>query len=304
MNCNIALLLTDFFSRTVFAGIRERLGGRVKAMLTGSAPLSSKVMDFLRIVFSCDVFEGYGMTETSAVSALTCPADITSGQIGVPAPCIEMKLVDIPEMGYTSKDEPHPRGEIWIRGPSCFSGYYKDEHNTRETMTEDGWIITGDVGEWDGQGRMSIIDRKKSLFKLAQGEYIAPEKVEAILSRNHLIAQAFVEGNSLQPAVVAVIVPNNETVLKWAKDTHGIEAESFEALCKDTEFNKALLAVIGKLGSSGTKELKGFEVPKAIYLEPQPFSVENDLLTPSFKLKRTVVRQKYQPIIEELYKHI
>ena len=144
----------------VFSAIKSKLGGRVRVMVTGSAPISSDVMDFLRVCFSCQVYEGYGQTETAAASAVTQINDWTSGHVGAPVPCNEIKLVDIPEMDYFSTDKPFPRGEICFRGENCFKGYYKDEAKTNETLI-DGWVHSGDVGMWDEQGRLHIIDRKK-----------------------------------------------------------------------------------------------------------------------------------------------
>jgi len=283
------------YDRLVFAGIREKLGGRVKAMLTGSAPLSAAVLDFLRVVFSCPVLEGFGMTESAAITTLTCPGDLTPGQIGLPAPCVEIKLVDIPEMGYTSADQPNPRGEICIRGTSIFTGYYRDAQNTAESL-RDGWLVTGDVGMWDGQGRLFLIDRKKALFKLAQGEYVAPEKIEAILCRSPLVAQAFVDGNSLRSSLVAIIVPDKEQVAGLVPRLNGA---AWADVCQDAEVKKAIMAELGKLKASG--DLKGFELPRAIHLEPELFSVDNGMLTPKFTLKRPIAKQRYAQVVTGLY---
>lgn len=284
----------------VFSSIKSKLGGRVKCILTGSAPLSPQVIDFMRVVFSCPVIEGFGMTETVAITALTCPGDLTTGTIGIPVPCCEVKLVDLPEMGYTSSDLPYPRGEIWVRGPSICAGYYKDPENT-EAALKDGWIISGDVGMWDKDGRLYIIDRKKSLFKLAQGEYFSPERVEAVLCRSTHIAQAYIEGNSLRSFLVAVIVPEREYVETWAADNLGLTGIEWEELCAHPELNAALLKKIQEFGSAGSKELKGFEIPRAIHLEPSLFSVDNDMLTPTFKLKRNIAKSRYAEAISRMY---
>jgi long-chain acyl-CoA synthetase len=299
-------LLTHWlYDRLVFSAIRERLGGRVKVMITGSAPLAGKVMDFLRVVFSCHVLEGYGMTETSAVSCLTCPGDLYCPQLGVPSPCVEAKLVDIPEMGYTTRDSPRPRGEIWIRGASCFSGYYRSPERTAEALTPDGWVVTGDVGEWDEAGRLLMIDRRKCLFKLAQGEYVSPERVEAVLARHPLVAQAFVEGNSLKASLVAVVVPDVPRLRAWYAQLSGGECGGMDLpalLARDPSIPALLARELGQaLGSRGSGELKGFEVPRALHLEAEAFSVENGLLTPTFKLKRSVAKAKYAPVLSTLY---
>jgi long-chain acyl-CoA synthetase len=288
------------WDRIVFGAIREKLGGRVRMMITGAAPIATEVIDFMRIAFSCDVCEGYGMTECCLIGAICAPHDVTPRQIGIPTPCVEMKLVDIPEMGYTCKDSPRPRGELWIRGASCFSGYYKAKEKTAEALTSDGWLVSGDVAELDELGRIYLIDRKKSLLKLAQGEYVAPEKIEAILCTQPMVAQAFVEGNSLKSYLVAVVVPDPDAVKGWAR-RQGIAGKRGKELMQDERVKQAILGAFDSLGSHGTAELKGFEIPRAIHLEPEPFSVENNLMTPTFKLKRAIARNKYKAVVEELY---
>jgi long-chain acyl-CoA synthetase len=148
-----------FWDKLVFNKIKEKLGGRVRFMGSGASPLSPDVMDFLRICFGCSVREGYGMTETSCVISAMDDGDNLSGHVGSPNPACEVKLVDVPEMNYTSDDQPYPRGEICVRGPIIFKGYYKDEEQTREILDGDGWLHTGDIGLWLPGGRLKIIDR-------------------------------------------------------------------------------------------------------------------------------------------------
>ncbi|KAJ3060907.1 hypothetical protein HDU98_003142, partial [Podochytrium sp. JEL0797] len=169
----------SFWDFLVFSGMRERLGGRVRLILTGAAPIGKHVLDFFRIMFSVDVVEGYGLTETCSVLTLTDRFDCSGDQVGYPMPGCQVKLISIPEMNY-SMDSPFSRGEICVRGPSVFQGYFKRPEETLEVLDEKGWFKTGDVGQWDAQGRLKIVDRKKSLFKLAQGEYVAPERIENI----------------------------------------------------------------------------------------------------------------------------
>jgi long-chain acyl-CoA synthetase len=164
------------------------------------------------------VLEGYGMTETSCLIALTPPGDPVTGHVGPPSPACEVKLDDLPEMGYTNADRPFPRGEICVRGPIVFQGYFKDEANTRDTIDSDGWLHTGDVGMWIQGGRLKIIDRKKNIFKLAQGEYVAPEKIENVYARSPFVLQSFVYGNSLRAQLVAVVIPDPEYLLPWARE--------------------------------------------------------------------------------------
>jgi len=188
----------------VFTKIRNRLGGRCKAMVTGAAPISPEVLDLLRIAFGCQVYEGYGQTEACAAISVTVTGDYSTGHVGCPLPCVELKLVDVPEMNYTAEDKPNPRGEICVRGTSVCQSYYKEPEKTREAIDADGWLHTGDVGEIQPNGTLKIIDRKKNIFKLAQGEYIAAEKIENVVIRSPFIEQAWVYGNSLQVFSIAV----------------------------------------------------------------------------------------------------
>ena len=156
----------------VFKNVKAKLGGNVRCMFTGSAPISKEVIEFLKVAFCCPVLEGYGQTENTASATITLSTDPSSGHIGVPAPQCMIKLRDVPSMGYTSEDKPFPRGEICVKGACVFKGYYKSEEKTKETLGDDGWLYSGDIGQWDEHGRLKIVDRVKNIFKLAQGEYV------------------------------------------------------------------------------------------------------------------------------------
>jgi long-chain acyl-CoA synthetase len=170
-------------------------------VISGAAPISSKSLEFLRVVFGTNIFEGYGQTESHAGLTITAFGDVWlpyGSHVGPPMPCNEVKLVDVPDMKYFSTDEPYPRGEICSRGPNVMLGYYKEQKKTEETIDADGWreylgltdvlgrlacsqsllsVHTGDVGCILPNGTIKIIDRVKNILKLAQGEYVAPEKV-------------------------------------------------------------------------------------------------------------------------------
>ncbi|RKP27272.1 hypothetical protein SYNPS1DRAFT_12943 [Syncephalis pseudoplumigaleata] len=286
------------WDRLVFGTVRSKLGGRVRLMISGSAPISPDVMDFLRICFSANVYEGYGQTETAAGLTLTARGDCESGHVGAPFPCCEVKLVDLPEMNYTSADKPYPRGEVCVRGNQVFREYYKLPEKTAEALDADGWCRTGDVGQWDEKGRLQIIDRAKNIFKLAQGEYIAPERIENVYQKHELVAQAFVYGHSLQATLVGIIVPDEEALRKFAA-SHKMGDKSFKELCESEEVRQHVLRQLNAFGKQN--DLKGFENVKNIRLEHEPFSVENDLLTPTFKIKRQPVQAKYQAVIDAMY---
>jgi long-chain acyl-CoA synthetase len=215
-----------------------------------------------------------------------------------------VKLVDIPEMSYLGSDAPHPRGEVCVRGPSLFAGYYKDPAQTAEVLGPDGWLHTGDVGEWLPGGRLRIIDRKKNIFKLAQGEYIAPEKIEGVYGRCPLVAQAFVYGDSLRAELVALVVPDPDTVLPWARERGLVPpgASPEEAVAKVCASPAAAAAVHAAMVAEGrAAKLRGFEQVAAITLTPDAFSVDNGLLTPTFKVKRAAAEKAFAGAIAAMY---
>lgn len=167
-----------FYDKVVFKKMKTLLGGRVRIMITGSAPISAEVLDFLKICFSAPLCEGYGMTETCAGSCITFLNDPETGIVGGPLQNVKIRLRDLPEMGYMSTDDP-PRGEICFWGPSIMKGYYKNPEKTAEAFHND-WLLSGDVGLIKPNGAIKVIDRAKNIFKLSQGEYIAPEKLENV----------------------------------------------------------------------------------------------------------------------------
>ncbi|CAA7267913.1 unnamed protein product [Cyclocybe aegerita] len=294
------------WDRLVFRKIQAVLGGNIQLCTSGSAPISIEVMDFLKIALACEVAEGhYGLTENCATTAKSWPLDSTaSGTVGPAQPVNEIKLVDVPAMGYTSEDKPNPRGELCVRGVNCFTTYYKDEKNTKEAVDEEGWFHTGDVGEVDSVGRFKIIDRVKNIMKLAQGEYVALEKIENLYSSTPLIAQIFVHGDGLQSYIVAVIVPDPIQLAAIASPLLGkkISPEDTPALaaaCKDERVVNHVMGVITKVAQQNG--LKGFETVKRVYLSLVPFSIDNNTLTPTMKIRRKDAYSLYKAEIDALY---
>ncbi|TPX45150.1 hypothetical protein SeMB42_g01596 [Synchytrium endobioticum] len=297
----------------VFRRVKALLGGNVKLITSGSAPISSDVLTFLRVVFSCEVVEGWGATETAASGTLNLQTDYNAGgKIGAIVPCCEIRLADIPEMKYTSTDKPFPRGEILIRGNNVFQGYYKEPEKTKEALV-DGWYYTGDVGLIDEIGRLQIVDRRKHIFKLAQGEYVAPEKLENVFLQSDYIMQCFIWGDSLQNSLVGVIVPEAETSIKFAMDKGwlpkgtpipalGVQSDAYVALSGDARFKAMVMSDIQKLGKK--HKLTGFEVPKDIHITAEMMSIDNGLLTPTLKVMRNVAAERYRPHIDAMYEKI
>ncbi|XP_064191093.1 long-chain-fatty-acid--CoA ligase 1a isoform X2 [Anguilla rostrata] len=287
----------SMWDKLIFSKVQASLGGRVRLMITGAAPVSPTVLTFLRAALGCQFYEGYGQTECTAGCTMSMPGDWTAGHVGPPLPCNFVKLVDVAEMNYFAANG---EGEVCVKGPNVFLGYLKDDEKTKEAIDEDDWLHTGDIGKWLPNGTLKIVDRKKHIFKLAQGEYIAPEKIENIYIRSDPVAQAFVHGDSLQACLVAIIVPDSDFLPGWAKKK-GIEG-SYSELCKSKELKNAILEDIVSLGKAGG--LKSFEQVKDITLHPEMFSVQNGLLTPTLKAKRNELRNYFREQIDELYSRI
>ncbi|XP_019856159.1 PREDICTED: long-chain-fatty-acid--CoA ligase 1-like [Amphimedon queenslandica] len=282
----------------VFGNIQKLLGGNVRLIITGSAPISERVVYFYQVAFGCYIVEGYGQTETSSGCTMSLPADTTCGHVGPPVPSAKVKVVDVPDLNYFASNG---EGEICFKGPSCTSGYFKEEEKTKALIDEDGWVHSGDIGKWLPNGTLKITDRVKHIFKLSQGLYIAPEKVENVCSRSPFIAQMFLYGDSLRSSCVAIVVPDEEVLMQWAGE-HDKGGKSFEELCTDEEVKKAIFEDLYNVGKRDG--LSSLEIPKAIELTSTAFSVENDLLTPTFKLKRPAARTKYMPDIVEMYSQL
>lgn len=179
----------------MFHKVQQKFGGRIRLFVVGSAPLASNVLNVVRCALGCIIVEGYGQTECTAPCTLTFPGDILASHVGPPLACCEIKVVDVPEMNYYACNG---EGEVCVKGSSVFVGYYKDPERTHDALDAQGWLHTGDIGKWMDNGTLKIIDRLKHIFKLAQGEYIAPEKIENILIRSPFVMQIFIHGDSLK----------------------------------------------------------------------------------------------------------
>ncbi|OLY80138.1 Fatty acyl-CoA synthetase A [Smittium mucronatum] len=294
------------YDRLVFDTTKAIISKNLEYAPTGSAPIEAHVLNFLRISLKAKMIDLYGMTETSSVALGQNSTDLSVNSSGIPADGMEVRLRDVPDMEYLVTDLPCPRGEVLLRGPTIFKEYFKDEKKTRETFTPDGWLATGDIGRINSDGTVSIIDRKKSLFKLSQGEYVSPEKVEITITKNPFIMQAFVYGVSTKDYLVAIVVPDELMFIPWAqkilsKSSDGAESNgTFQQLAQNETVRSTLLASIQETcRSSG---LNGFEIVKSILIEHVPFDVENNMLiTPTFKLKRFDAAKYYKLAIDKLY---
>ena len=294
----------------VFDKMKNILGGKIRFMLIGSAPMDSKILNFLRVTLSCEIVEGYGQTEDAAGILLTRTYDPIAGHLGGPGYSAELKLVDVPELEYKSTDiDPEtkkwrPRGELCVRGPVLFKGYLSQPDKTEEAVDKDGWLHSGDIAMIlpEHGNAFKIIDRVKNIFKLQQGEYVAPEKIENKLEKCKYVEQIFVYGDSLQNYLVGILVPRRDTVIEFL-NSKGIEAdkENYKNYFDDKDLINEILKEIETF--SRNNDIKGFEIVKKIHLSKEPFTVDNNLLTTTMKIKRHVAKNKFLEVINKLYEN-
>ncbi|OAY70857.1 Long chain acyl-CoA synthetase 1, partial [Ananas comosus] len=288
--------LADFLA---FSKIKARLGGRVRLIISGGAPLNTEIEEFLRVTSCAYVTQGYGLTETCGLSSNGVPDEMSLiGTVGVASTYTELRLEEVPEMGYDPLSVPS-RGEICVRGKTLFSGYYKNPELTKEVMI-DGWFHTGDIGEISPEGVLKIIDRKKNIFKLSHGEYVAAEYLEKVYGYLPIIEDIWVYGDSYRSMLVAVVAPHEDNTMKWA-ESNGHKG-SFYDICALEELKIYILQELKALAEKN--KLRGFECIKGVVVDPVPFNVERDLMTPTMKKKRSQMFKHYQSEIEKLYKNL
>ncbi|XP_056230779.1 long-chain-fatty-acid--CoA ligase 3a [Seriola aureovittata] len=292
---------TPLCDKLVFRKVRSLLGGRTRVLLSGGAPLSAATQRFMNVCFCCPVGQGYGLTETCGAGTISELWDYSTGRVGGPLVCSEIKLKDWVEGGYRSTDKPHPRGEILVGGPNVTMGYYKIEAKNQEDffVDENGqrWFCTGDIGEFHEDGCLKIIDRKKDLVKLQAGEYVSLGKVEAMLKNCSLVDNICAYANSDETYVIGFVVPNQKQLLTLA-DQYSIRG-SWEELCNSKAIEELALKVITEAALAA--QLERFEIPRKIRLSPDPWTPETGLVTDAFKLKRKELKTHYQDDIERMY---
>lgn len=285
----------------LFKKVKALLGGHVRMMLSGGAPLSPQTQRFMNICFCCPVGQGYGLTETCGAGTITEVSDYSTGRVGAPLICCEIKLRDWKEGGYTSMDKPNPRGEIIIGGPNVSMGYFRNDEKTAEDfiIDENGqrWFCTGDIGEFHSDGCLQIIDRKKDLVKLQAGEYVSLGKVEAALKNCSLVDNICAYAKSDQSYVISIVVPNQKklTALAEQKGVTGSWVEICNNLIMESEVLREIKEVANKM------KLERFEVPAKVRLSPEPWTPETGLVTDAFKLKRKELKNHYLNDIERMY---
>jgi long-chain acyl-CoA synthetase len=275
----LASMKSAIGERLVFSKIRERLGGRLRFVASGSAPLADTVMEFFYAV-GVPIIEGYGLTETAPILTFNPLHALRVGTVGRPIPGVELRIAE--------------DGEILARGPNVMRGYFNKPEATAAVLT-DGWFHTGDIGRIDAEGYLTITDRKKDLLVTSGGKKIAPQPIEAILKRNPLVAEAVVLGDRRKYAA-ALIVPELGVLERRLKDL-GRPPGTRDELSTRPD----VLALYQEIVDALNRELSQFERIKRIALIPADFTVESGELTPTLKVKRKVVEQRWRDQIESLY---
>jgi len=286
----------------IFKPIRAMLGGRVRFVLCGGAPLSSDTQRFMNICLGVPVGQGYGLTETCAGAAFSEWDDTSVGRVGPPLPCCYVKLVSWEEGGYTISDSPMPRGEVVVGGYSITKGYYNNDAKTNEVYKVDEkgmrWFYTGDIGQFHPDGCLEIIDRKKDIVKLQHGEYVSLGKVESALTTSNYVDSIMVYADPFHNYCVALVVPAHQALEKWAQDS-GISYKDFEELCQNDQAIKEVQQSLSKAAKAA--RLEKFEIPAKILLLPEPWTPESGLVTAALKLKREQIKSKFKDDLNKLH---
>jgi long-chain acyl-CoA synthetase len=267
-------------SKLIFSKWREGMGGRIRLFTAGGAPLPEEI----GLIFygaGLPIVEGYGLTETSPVIAVNDPEDNRVGTVGRPIRNVEVRIAE--------------DGEIETRGPNVMRGYYNKPEATREVFTPDGWFKTGDIGALDAEGYLRVTDRKKELFKTSGGKYVAPQPVEQRIKQSRFVSQVVLIGDG-RKFVAALIVPDWKALRSYAQ-LKGLDIETPSEFCR----HPRILDLFQRQVDSLTSDLSRFERVKRVALLESELTVEGGELTPTLKVKRRVVNEKYREVIERIY---
>ena len=266
--------------RLVFSRIHQLLGGNIRYMTSGGAPLSREIAEFFHAV-GIPILEGYGLTETTPSLTVNQPERFKLGTVGLPLDCCELRIA--------------PDGEILARGTNIALGYHRRPEATAESWDREGWFHTGDIGEFDADGFLRITDRKKDLIKTSGGKYVAPQKIENLLKLQPHVSQAVVIGDN-RKYCTALITLDQEEVGRWAS-AQGLRFASPEEMAAHPRVRELIEAEV----AAANKELASYESIKYFRILPRDLSTETGELTPSLKVKRKVMAERYRQQIEEMY---
>ena len=292
------------FDRLIFSKIRQQFGSKIKVLLCASAPMSKDLADDFKLFLSIPVVEGLGMTELAGSAFASNTYDLTNNTAGGLTTGAMMKIVDIPELGYSHNDVEDgyacPSGEICVKGPLVFVGYYKNDEETKKAFDEEGYFHTGDIGRifTKFNNGLKIVDRLKEIFKLSQGEYIIPAKLESQYMKSRYVEQIMIYGNSNMNNIIAIIKPN----IKNCAEALGVTEEEIQNMKDDDKLINLFIDDLDKIAQDN--EFNGLEKVKYILFTFEGFTVENECMTPTMKIVRKKIEKKFKDDINELYKNI
>jgi len=292
---------TPIMNQVIFNKFKAILGGKLRILLSGGAPLAPDAHDFCRTCLGITLLQGYGLTETTATACIPDGSDLSTGRVGAPLQDVDIKLVNWEEGGYTVSDQQGARGEIIIGGGHVAKEYYKMADKTEEEFfNENGkrWFRTGDIGQMMTDGTIMIIDRKKDLLKLQGGEYVSLSKVESLLKLHPAIDNICVCGDSGQSFTVALIIPGQAFLGKLAEKLNLGEIDR-ESICSNKEIIDEFTSEMIRHGIA--QRLAKFEIPKAVHLIAEPWTPESGLITAAMKLKRKALGDTYSSEIVNMY---
>ena len=265
--------------RLVYSKVKERLGGRLRTAISGGAPLAPEIAEFFHAI-DILLLEGYGLTECTTAATTSTHSAFRFGTVGKALPGFELKLAD--------------DGELLVRSETVFQGYLKEPEATAEVLTEDGWLKTGDIAEIDEDGFVKITDRKKDIIVTAGGKNVAPQNLENDLKSSKYVSQALVVGDR-KPYVAAVVTLDPEEVPKWARE-RGLDGDLAD-LAENDQVRELIQGVVDGVNAERSR----YEQIKRFAIIPRDFTMETGELTPTLKLKRRVVQERYAAELEELY---
>jgi long-chain acyl-CoA synthetase len=267
--------------RLVYSKVKEKLGGRLRIGISGGAPLAKEIASFFHAL-DVLILEGYGLTECTSAATVNRPSKFRFGTVGPALPNTELRLAD--------------DGEVLIKSPTVFAGYFKDDAATREILSQDGWLSSGDIGELDEDGFLTITDRKKDLIVTAGGKNIAPQNLENELKGSKFVSQALVIGDK-RPYCVALITLDEPELAKWAA-ARGIESEhTLAALSQNEQVRELVAGIVDRVNADHSR----YEQLKKFAILPRDFTMEDGEVTPTLKLKRRVCQEHFAAEIEALY---
>ncbi|KAH0343545.1 putative AMP-binding enzyme, partial [Aureobasidium melanogenum] len=285
----------ELLDALVFNKVKQATGGNLRVVMNGGGPIAESTLRFISFVI-CPMLSGYGLTETVGMGALNDPMAWTSSKVGPIPASIEIKLVDVPELDYLTSHQP-AQGEIWIRGAAITEGYLDNPEEDAKAF-HDGWFKTGDIGEFDTDGNLGLIDRKKNLVKTLNGEYIALEKLESLYRSAPVVANLCVYASPLHAKPIAIVNPVPTVLCKLAKEICEPD-DDYTKLCDRLKVQSAVCKTLQSVGKQ--HGLQGIELIQGVVLSEEEWTPQTGLVTNAQKLNRKALIERFDKAIQKVY---